>query len=247
MFFEFFLVLYVFEFSMYNFGSVKTAFYVRGKTVCVKPIVQKHIECYYKLGNLAKTFLQLCQKCILLAWILYFRKMFPIEKALAPNINSKLCAKVFRLLAWKYQQVGQTAFSLWQKPFWRKVFQDGRFVRKIFQISIEYFWAGLSKSFLCLQVYGKGCYNCILRVQRNICGKTCFWNISELRVFVDLWWTTFCKFFKNAFYVCTEAVWVEPFFQKFLRLYIKLKKMAKKILQVCQKSIPFGGEDIWVQ
>ena len=99
---------------------------------------------------MAKNFLQLCQKCNLLARIIYSTKTFLIEKPKFSNFSLLHCVALFDSWREGFNTVVKAAFFLSRVLFWRKSFSDRNFVPNYSRIFGENVLAGLSKMhFMC--------------------------------------------------------------------------------------------------
>ena len=180
------------------------------RNILIKTIFWKTWKLPYKNRNMAKTILQLCQKCILLARIIYLRKMFLIEKPKFLHNKSKLCVKLFRLSPWNFQQVGQKLpFLYGEKRSDGKIFWMEDLFEKTFKFPPNTFGLVCQKVF-----YVSKCIERVITIALHVSretfwGKAFFQNIFEIWVLLDFRWITFGKFFKIPFYLCREVVWVK--------------------------------------
>ena len=81
----------------------------------------------HKFQNLAKNFLQLCQKCIIIARTIYSTKTFLIEKPKFSKFGFLHCVALFDSWREGFNTVVKAAFFLSRVLFWRKILSDRRF------------------------------------------------------------------------------------------------------------------------
>ena len=133
-----------------------------------------------KFRNLAKIFLQVCQKSIQHAQRLHLTKLFRIGKP--TNLPSKysFLANTFQFLARMFEHVCQSCFLPKEKNLLNARYFGWKFLfRNNFMFLANTFRLVCQKSISSLQVYGRGCQHCTERVQRNVLRKIMFLEIIQ--------------------------------------------------------------------